>query len=196
MRIASRGHTLTGIDSTIARIIDHTLLRPEATAADIRNVCQEAIKYNFASVCVNPYWVPLVASELAGSEVKVCTVVGFPLGANATAIKVGETENAIRAGAQEIDMVVNIGELRGGNYDAVKQDIQAVVNAAHQGGAMVKVILETSGFVVSATQRLLMLYPWRPNTPPTRDRTPGSLFTRIEIVCSCSRAFLNMAEPP
>ena len=144
MRIASRGHTLTGIDSTIARIIDHTLLRPEATAADIRNVCQEAIKYNFASVCVNPYWVPLVASELAGSEVKVCTVVGFPLGANATAIKVGETENAIRAGAQEIDMVVNIGELRGGNYDAVKQDIQAVVNAAHQGGAMVKVILETA----------------------------------------------------
>jgi deoxyribose-phosphate aldolase len=135
---------LTGIDSTIARIIDHTLLRPEATAADIRNVCQEAIKYNFASVCVNPYWVPLVASELAGSEVKVCTVVGFPLGANATAIKVGETENAIRAGAQEIDMVVNIGELRGGNYDAVKQDIQAVVNAAHQGGAMVKVILETA----------------------------------------------------
>lgn len=135
---------MTGIDSTIARIIDHTLLRPEATAADIRNVCQEAIKYNFASVCVNPYWVPLVASELAGSEVKVCTVVGFPLGANATAIKVGETENAIRAGAQEIDMVVNIGELRGGNYDAVKQDIQAVVNAAHQGGAMVKVILETA----------------------------------------------------
>ncbi len=135
---------MTGIDSTIARLIDHTLLRPEATGEDIRKVCQEALQYNFASVCVNPYWVPLVASELAGSEVKVCTVVGFPLGANATAIKVAETENAIRAGAQEIDMVVNIGELRGGNYDAVRQDIQAVVNAAHQSGAIVKVILETA----------------------------------------------------
>jgi deoxyribose-phosphate aldolase len=107
-------------------------------------VCQEALKYHFASVCVNPYWVPLVASELAGSEVKVCTVVGFPLGANATAMKVAETQNAIQAGAQEIDMVLNIGELRGGNYDAVRDDIQAVVKAAHEGGAIVKVILETA----------------------------------------------------
>ncbi len=131
-------------DFDIARSIDHTLLRPEATAADIRKVCQEARKYKFASVCVNPYWVPLVASELAGSPVKVCCVVGFPLGANATAIKVAETEAAIRAGAQEIDMVLNIGELRGGNQDAVRQDIQAVVDAAHRGGAIVKVILETA----------------------------------------------------
>jgi deoxyribose-phosphate aldolase len=130
--------------AAIARSIDHTLLRPEATAADIRKVCREAVQYNFASVCVNPYWVPLVAAEVAGSAVKVCTVVGFPLGANTTAIKVAETENAIQAGAQEIDMVLNIGELRGGNYDAVGQDIQAVVNAAHQGGAIVKVILETA----------------------------------------------------
>ena len=121
----SASDKLTGIDAAIARSIDHTLLRPDATGADIRKVCQEAVKYNFASVCVNPYWVPLVASELAGSPVKVCTVVGFPLGANATAIKVAETENAIRVGAQEIDMVLNIGELRGGNYDAVRQDIQA-----------------------------------------------------------------------
>ena len=134
----------TRIDSSIARIIDHTLLRPDATAADVRKLCQEAAKYQFASVCVNPYWVGLAAGELAGSPVKVCTVVGFPLGANTTPIKVAETEAAILVGAQEIDMVLNIGELRGGNYDAVRQDIQAVVNAAHQGGAIVKVILETA----------------------------------------------------
>jgi len=135
--------------SEIAGFIDHTLLRPDATAADIRQVCQEARKYGFASVCVNPYWVPLVAAELAESAVKVCTVVGFPLGANATATKVAETEAAVRAGAQEIDMVLNIGELRGGNHDAVRQDIEAVVRAAgilkgQGGGAIVKVILETA----------------------------------------------------
>jgi deoxyribose-phosphate aldolase len=130
--------------AAIASLIDHTLLRPEATAADIRKICQEAREYGFASVCVNPYWVPLAASELAGSAVKVCTVVGFPLGANMTAIKVAETEAAIRAGAQEIDMVLNIGELRGGNDDAVREDIRAVVKAAHAGGAIVKVILETA----------------------------------------------------
>jgi deoxyribose-phosphate aldolase len=93
---------------------------------------------------VNPYWVPLVAAELSGSPVKVCTVVGFPLGANATATKVAETESAIRQGAQEIDMVINIGELRGGNFEAARQDIKAVVDAAHHGGAIVKVILETA----------------------------------------------------
>jgi deoxyribose-phosphate aldolase len=130
--------------ASIAASIDHTLLRPEATATDIRKVCKEAREYGFASVCVNPYWVPLVAAELAGSPVKVCTVAGFPLGANATEIKVAEAEAAIRVGAQEIDMVINIGELRGGNHDAVRRDIQAVVEAAHQGGAIVKVILETA----------------------------------------------------
>jgi deoxyribose-phosphate aldolase len=131
-------------DHNIASSIDHTLLRPDATAEDVRKVCHEAREYEFASVCVNPYWVPLVAAELAGSPVKVCTVVGFPLGANSTAIKVAETEAAVRDGAQEIDMVLNIGELRGGNHDAVRQDIQAVVAAAHHGGAIVKVILETA----------------------------------------------------
>ena len=131
-------------DAALARCIDHTLLKPEATAADIRKLCGEARQYGFASVCVNPYWVGLAAAELAGSPVKVCTVVGFPLGANATAIKVAETEAAIRVGAQEIDMVINIGELRGGNHDAVRQDIQAVVQAAHRGGAIVKVILEAA----------------------------------------------------
>lgn len=135
---------IADLDSSIASSIDHTLLRPDATSADIRRVCQEARKYGFASVCVNPYWVSLVAAELAGSPVKVCTVIGFPLGANMTAIKVAETEAAIRVGAQEIDMVQNVGELRGGNYDAVREDIRAVVNAAHAGGAIVKVILETA----------------------------------------------------
>jgi deoxyribose-phosphate aldolase len=131
-------------DSSIAALIDHTLLKPEATAADIRKVCAEARHYGFASVCVNPYWVRLVAGELAGSPVKVCSVVGFPLGASATEIKVAETAAAIGDGAHEIDMVLNIGELRGSNHDAVRADIQAVVEAAHAGGAIVKVILETA----------------------------------------------------
>ena len=128
----------------IARLIDHTLLRPDATAADIRKVCAEARKYGFASVCVNSYWVPLVAAELRGSPVKVCAVVGFPLGANAIAAKVGETEIALRDGAQEIDMVLNIGELRGGNHNAVGEEIRGVVNTAHPCNAVVKVILETA----------------------------------------------------
>jgi deoxyribose-phosphate aldolase len=131
-------------DSSIAALIDHTLLKPEATAADIRKVCAEARHYSFASVCVNPYWVRLVAGELAGSAVKVCSVVGFPLGASATEIKVAETVAAIRDGAQEIDMVLNIGELRGGNHGAVRDDIKAVVETAHSHGAIVKVILETA----------------------------------------------------
>src|ERR1700722_3765875 len=100
----------TPIDASIARIIDHTLLRPEAAASDIRKLCQEAREYKFASVCVNPYWVELAALELNDSGVKVCTVVGFPLGASTTAIKIAEAEEAIRGGATEIDMVLNIGE--------------------------------------------------------------------------------------
>jgi deoxyribose-phosphate aldolase len=140
----SASEKLTGIDPNIALYIDHTLLRPDATASDIRKLCKEARKYNFASVCVNPYWVPLVKTELAGSPVLVCTVVGFPLGATSTEAKVCETENAIRAGAQEIDMVINVGALKSGDTDAVKQDIQAVVKVAHAAGAIVKVILETA----------------------------------------------------
>jgi deoxyribose-phosphate aldolase len=129
---------------SIARLIDHTLLRPDGTRADILQLCREAREYNFASVCVNGYWVPLAATELAGSDVKVCTVVGFPLGAMSTEAKVCETEAALRAGAQEIDMVLNIGALRGGDRQAVQEDIQAVVTIAHRGGAIVKVILETA----------------------------------------------------
>jgi deoxyribose-phosphate aldolase len=128
----------------IAALIDHTLLKPQATAADIRRLSQEARRYGFAAVCVNPYWVPLAASELTGSAVRVVTVAGFPLGANTTAVKVAETEAAIAAGAREIDMVLNIGELCGGYPDAVRADIAAVVLAAHSRGALVKVILETA----------------------------------------------------
>lgn len=140
----SASDTLTGMDPSIAGLIDHTLLRADATRDDIVKVCREARKYNFASVCINPYWVPLVAAELAGSPVRVCTVVGFPLGATSTEAKVAETEAALRVGAQEIDMVQNVGALRGGDYDAVKSDIAAVVAAAHDAGAIVKVILETA----------------------------------------------------
>ncbi len=129
---------------SIASLIDHTLLRPEATRADIQQLCREAREYKFASVCVNAYWVPLAAAELAGSGVLVCTVVGFPLGATSTEAKVAETEAALADGAQEIDMVQNIGELRAGDSHAVQQDIEAVVKAAHGRGAIVKVILETA----------------------------------------------------
>jgi len=128
----------------VASLIDHTMLRPEATRADIAKLCGEARQYGFATVCVNPYWVPLAAAELAGSPVKVCTVAGFPLGATSTEGKVSECAAALRAGAREIDMVINIGALRSGDPDAVKLDIQAVVRACHDAGAIVKVILETA----------------------------------------------------
>ena len=125
-------------------LIDHTLLRADATSADVKKICGEARQFGFASVCINPYWVPLVASELKGSTVKVCTVIGFPLGASATATKVAEAELAIQSGAQEVDMVINVGELKSGNHEAVRKDIAAVVEASHKLGAIVKVILETA----------------------------------------------------
>jgi deoxyribose-phosphate aldolase len=128
----------------VARLIDHTLLKPDATRDQILKLCAEARRYNFASVCVNPYWVPLCAAELAGSGVKVCTVVGFPLGATSTAAKVVETEEAVRAGAREIDMVINVGALRSGDEAAVGADIRAVAEAAHRGGATLKTILENA----------------------------------------------------
>jgi deoxyribose-phosphate aldolase len=140
----SASDKLTRIDPTIAALIDHTILKADATREEVIKVCREARQYNFASVCVNPYWVPLVKAELAGSPVKVCTVVGFPLGATSTEAKVAETAAAVRAGAQEIDMVINVGALKSGDTDAVKQDIQAVVKVAHAAGAIVKVILETA----------------------------------------------------
>lgn len=131
----------------LARLIDHTLLRPGATRAEVEQVCAEALEYNFASVCVNAWWVPVVAGKLTGkfngSAVKVCTVVGFPLGATSTAAKVAETTTAIEEGAQEIDMVLNIGALKSGLAEDAQADIAAVARAAHQHGAILKVILET-----------------------------------------------------
>ena len=140
----SASDLLTKIDPAIAALIDHTILKPDATRADVVKVCREARQYGFASVCVNPYWVPVVRAELEGSPVKVCSVAGFPLGATSTEAKVCETAAALRAGAQEIDMVINVGALRSGDHETVKLDIQQVVKIAHEAGAIVKVILETA----------------------------------------------------
>ena len=140
----SASERLTRIDPAIAALIDHTILKADATRADVVKVCREARQYSFASVCVNPYWVPLVRAELAGSAVKVCTVVGFPLGATSTESKAAEAAIAVRDGAQEVDMVINVGALKSGDQDAVKADIAAVVKASHAGGAIVKTILETA----------------------------------------------------
>lgn len=123
------------------KYIDHTLLKPESTTTQILKLCEEAKKYDFASVCVNPTHIALCAKALQGSDVKVCTVIGFPLGANTSATKAFETKDAIANGAQEIDMVLNIGALIEGNYELVKQDIKAVHDAAN--GTLVKVIFET-----------------------------------------------------
>jgi len=131
-------------DPAIAGLIDHTVLRADATRADIVKLCGEARHYAFATVCINPYWVPLAASELAGSPVKVCTVTGFPLGATSTEAKVAESAAALRAGAREVDMVMNIGAMRSGDFDTVKLDMQAVAQVCHDAGAILKVILENA----------------------------------------------------
>ena len=124
-----------------AAMIDHTLLKADTTRPQIEKLCEEAKKYVFASVCVNPAWVKYSAELLAGTEVKVCTVIGFPLGASTSAVKAFETKDAIANGAGEIDMVINIGALKNGEYDLVRDDIKAVVDAAN--GTLVKVIIET-----------------------------------------------------
>ena len=133
-------HSLTR--SQLAKYMDHTLLKADATAEQIDRVCEEAKRYGTASVCVNGYWVPRVAAALKGSGVKACAVIGFPLGAMSTAAKAAETADVVAAGADEVDMVINIGELKAGNDDAVRQDIAAVAAAAHEGGAHLKVIIE------------------------------------------------------
>ncbi len=132
------------VNPEIGHLIDHTLLKPEATVQQITQLCHEAALYNFASVCVNPTHVKLAANLLKNSDVKVCTVVGFPLGATSTPAKVAETEQALNDGATEIDMVINIGALKSGDDDQVEQDIAAVAQAAHRRGAICKVIIETS----------------------------------------------------
>ena len=132
------------IPGDLARYIDHTLLKPNATEEQIRTLCAEALEFNFRSVCVNPTWVPLAAQLLRGSEVLTCTVVGFPLGANEPAIKAMEARRAIRNGAREIDMVINIGALKSGDDALVLRDIRAVVEDCVDGNAVCKVILETA----------------------------------------------------
>lgn len=123
------------------KYIDHTLLKPEATQAMIDKLCAEAKEYDFASVCVNPYWVKRSAELLTGTDVKVCTVIGFPLGASTTEVKAAETRDAIRSGATEVDMVLNVGALKSGDLETVKADVAAVKQAA--GDVLLKVILET-----------------------------------------------------
>ena len=144
---ASAEELLQMVDETpavMARLIDHTLLRPDATETDVALLCDEALQYQFASVCVNPTHVRFVADRLKGSPVRTCAVVGFPLGATTTHDKIRETEQAIQFGAQEIDMVINIGALKGKDYDFVEQQIKAVVQAVHNHRALCKVIIETS----------------------------------------------------
>ena len=127
----------------IASYIDHTLLKPDATVDQIESLVNEAKKHNFASVCVNPTWVSYCANLLEGTDIKVCTVIGFPLGATTPDVKRMETVSAIENGAREVDMVINIGALKSGKLDLVKRDIETVVEAA-KGKALVKVIIETS----------------------------------------------------
>lgn len=126
----------------VARLIDHTLLKPQATPAQVEQLCDEARRYGFASVCINPVYVRLAVKKLKGSGVAVCTVVGFPLGATTTPVKVSEARQAMADGAAEIDMVIHIGALKAGDHRAVQEDIAAVSDACHEGGAVLKVIIE------------------------------------------------------
>jgi deoxyribose-phosphate aldolase len=126
----------------LEKYIDHTILKPEATVEGVKKICKEAIEYGFASVCVNPYYTTLVSNELKGTDIKTCVVIGFPLGANTKEVKAFETNQVIELGAQEVDMVINVGALKDKNYEVVKEDIEAVVKAAGKR-ALVKVILET-----------------------------------------------------
>lgn len=127
----------------IAKMLDHSTLQPFLTDEDIRKGCELALRYDTASVCARPCDMPLVASLLRGSDVKVCTVIGFPHGTHRTAIKVAEAKQALADGCTELDMVINIGKLLGGDEDYVRDEIHQIVQVAHEAGALVKVILET-----------------------------------------------------
>ena len=136
------GETATAHDW--ASLIDHTLLKPEASESDIKKLCNEAMQFGFASVCVNPFWVKKSAEFLRGSSVPVCTVIGFPLGATLSDVKAYEARRSIFNGAQEVDMVINIGALKSGDDCTVEDDIRAVALAAHENGVLLKVIIETA----------------------------------------------------
>ena len=139
----------------IAKYIDHTILKPIAQRKDIEQLCKEAKEYGFASVCVNPCWVSYASELLKGSAVKVCTVIGFPLGANDSAVKAFEAKTAIEQGAQEVDMVINIGALKAGEYDIVQKDIEAVREASK--GKLLKVIIETSYLTDEEKQKVCQI---------------------------------------
>jgi len=150
-RIVDAGASRIGVvlgESATARdwasLVDHTLLKPEASESDIKKLCQEAVQYGFASVCVNPSWVKKAAEFLKGSNVPVCTVIGFPLGATLSDVKAFEARRVIFNGAREVDMVINIGALKSGDECAVEDDIRAVASAAHENGVLCKVIIETA----------------------------------------------------
>jgi len=152
----SAGPGISQVPTDLAALIDHTLLKPEASRADILKLCQEAAEFGFASVVVNPYWVATAAAAGRGTGVKVCTVVGFPLGATLPQVKIQETEEVVKLGAQEVDMVINVGALKSGDDEVVEQDIRGVVEVCRRGGALSKVILEcallTDPEVVRASQ--------------------------------------------
>ncbi|HEX9717515.1 MAG TPA: deoxyribose-phosphate aldolase [Actinomycetota bacterium] len=132
------------VPQDLARYIDHTLLRPDATAAEIDRLCGEAAEYGFAAVCINPAWVKRAAENLRGSDVRVASVVGFPFGATTPEVKALEARRAIRDGAREIDMVINIGALKSGDHGLVRLDIEKVADACHEAGAILKVIIEAA----------------------------------------------------
>jgi len=137
-------HASGGAPAGVASMIDHTLLKPDATRADIEVLCREAAQFKFATVCINPTWVALAARLLGGSGVGVCSVVGFPLGATTSDVKGYETQRAIFDGAREIDMVINVGALKSGDLRVVERDIEAVVNPCRACGALSKVIIEAA----------------------------------------------------
>ncbi len=141
-KIVLADHNLSSPKS-VAALIDHTLLKPEAAQADVARLCEEARKFEFASVCVNPHWVRLACELLAGSTVRVCTVVGFPLGANEAQTKIAEADLALSRGAKELDMVQNVGALRSRDFHLVHKEIADLADIAHSFGAILKVILET-----------------------------------------------------
>lgn len=136
------GPGISQVPAEVATLIDHTLLRPEASRADILKLCEEAKQFGFATVVVNPTWVALAAAAVRDTAVKVCTVVGFPLGATLPPVKIYETEQVVKLGAQEVDMVINVGALKSGDDELVEQDIRGVVEVCRSGGAVSKVILE------------------------------------------------------
>jgi deoxyribose-phosphate aldolase len=168
-------------DRKLAAIIDHTLLRPDATAAEIDRLCQEALDYRFASVCVNGFWAPRCRPLLEGSGVYLCCVAGFPLGAMAAAAKAFEAAEAVASGAGEIDMVINLGALKSGDAEAVERDIRGVVEAAR--GRAVKVILET-GLLTEAEKILACRISQRAGAAFVKTATgfvPGSAATSEDV---------------